>query len=138
MIGILVLTHGDLAYGFYDAAKLIVGDMHNTDYFQIKGGDDFNIFKENVLKKIIELDQGNGVVVLTDLFGASPYNAAAMVKRTQPDLNYRVVTGVNIPILLETISMREVLEMDELVSHILQIGKDNIKELFMELSKGGN
>lgn len=135
MIGVLILTHGELAKGFYNAASLIIEDLPEVDYYQINHGDDFSIFRDKVTEKIKKLDNGKGVLILTDLFGASPYNAAALAKKECPEIDYRIVTGINLPMLLEALLLRKNDTINELTNKIMNIGREGIKEFFTELKK---
>lgn len=132
MIGILVATHGELASGLIDAGKLIIGDLENVDFISLHEGEIMDVFRNTFEKKIRSLDNGKGVMVLVDVQNATPFNVAgSLISRLQEDgINIRVVTGVNLPILLETNFIRHNHEtVDELYSEIISIGKDSIVEL---------
>jgi len=135
MTGILVLTHGKFAEGICDAAELIMGKIENLDYHQISHGDDFNDFQAIVVKKIQALDQGEGVLVFVDLFGASPYNAGAVSKADCPDVEYRLITGLNLPMLLEACTLRKNMDVHQLAQQLLQVGNEGIREFFTEFEK---
>ena len=72
------------------------------------------------------MDNGSGVIVFTDLFGGSPSNSVAANLR---DMQFKAVTGLNLPMLIECINMREDMELDELTEHLKEIGKDGVKVL---------
>ena len=135
MIGVLVLTHGDFAQGLLSSVALIVGKPEKCESYGLYHGDDIEAFKEKVLGSINGLDDGDGVVVFSDLYCASPYNAAAISSKYLNESNYRSISGVNLPMLIEAISMRESMSLEELTNHIMKIGVDGIKEFFQEIKK---
>src|ERR1700694_2910301 len=101
MIGILLLTHGDFAKGLLSSVELIMGKPEKFKCYGLYHGDSIEKFQENVLNSIKELDEGQGVLVVSDLYCASPYNAAAMGSKYLNENNYRSVSGVNLPMLVE-------------------------------------
>ncbi len=138
MIGVLMISHGKMVEGIKNSVELIMGKQDQVDCLGLNEGNDFNTFKESVYQKIIHLNTGSGVIVLVDLFGASPYNATAMnVERLKEShCNIKVVTGINLPMVLETITYRQQkITLDELYKHALITGKDGIKEMFEEINK---
>ena len=90
MIGILILTHGELAKGYLSASELISGKAENIDSLGLFHETSIEDFKEDAAKKMQELDQGEGVLVFCDIFGASPYNVTAQ--------NYHVLGKGRLPI----------------------------------------
>ena len=135
MIGVLVLTHGDLAQGLLSSVELIIGKPEKCKCYGLYHGDDIEAFKEEVLGLIKGLDDGDGVVVFSDLYCASPYNAAAISSKYLNESNYRSISGVNLPMLIEAISMRESMSLEELTNHVMKTGIDGIKEFFLEIKK---
>ncbi|WP_332236941.1 PTS sugar transporter subunit IIA [Sporolactobacillus sp. KGMB 08714] len=134
MIGILIVTHGSLAKGFKESAELIVGKIPNLKIIGLYHEDSFVQLKLNVKKAIEEMDTGDGVLVLTDLYGASPFNASAMNSKDLSPEKFRCISGLNLPILLESIIARKDMKLSDLAGHLLKVGKVGIKELFDELS----
>lgn len=78
MIGIAIVTHGEMATGLMDSLSLIMGEQEDYQTLGLKHGDDIGEFGEKIQTAICELDTGDGVLVFVDLFSASPYNQAAM------------------------------------------------------------
>ncbi|MBX8938652.1 PTS sugar transporter subunit IIA [Enterococcus gilvus] len=131
MIGVLILTHGELAEGYLSALRLITGEAENIDTLGLYHETSIESYKEEVAEKMIALEQGNGVLVFCDIFGASPYNVTAHNYQVLKDkVNYRSITGVNLPMVIEAVCSRETMELDELAKYIQNVGKDGIKELF--------
>ena len=78
MTGILIVTHGEMATGMMDSLRLIMGEQEAYQTLSVKHGDDIVEFSEKIQAGIRQLDKGEGVLVLVDLFSASPYNQVAM------------------------------------------------------------
>ncbi len=135
MIGILVITHGDFAKGIKSAADMIMGEQPNFSSLGLQVGEDYDDFKANVYQAIVERDEGDGVLVLVDFFGASPYNAVGMntSKLREEGHQFRLVTGVNLPMLIEALDARSRSSLDELYPLVMETAKENIKEMFTEL-----
>ncbi len=131
MIGVLILTHGELAAGYLSALKLITGEAENIDTLGLYHETSIENYKEEVAAKMLKMNQGEGVIVFCDIFGASPYNVTAQnYQRLKDKVNYRSITGVNLPMVIEAVCSRETMELDELAKYIQTVGKAGIKELF--------
>lgn len=131
MVSILVITHGEMAAGMIDSLKLIAGEPENVEPIALVAGQDFEDFKAEIKQKIKALDKaGDGVLVLVDLFGASPYNASMFLynELQGEGHNIRVVTGVSLPMLLETNAMKDFMSLEELAAHALSSGKEGVQE----------
>lgn len=132
MIGVLVVTHGELAAGFKNSVHLIMGEQEQFDTLGLFEGNDFGKFKEEIHDKIVGLDSGDGVAVLVDLLGASPYNATAMNMSRLGDEQHqvRLITGVNLPMLIETLSTRNNHQsLTDFVKTAIESGKNGVEEL---------
>ena len=77
MIGLVLATHGPLAEAFVSSGKLIVGNIGNVAHLGLFHGDSIEQFEQKVYKAIEQADEGDGVIVLTDLLGGSPCNVTA-------------------------------------------------------------
>jgi PTS system mannose-specific IIA component len=132
MIGILVLSHGSLSKGIVESGKMIVGTNEKVDFLGLYEGDNIDEFYDRTAKKIKELNDGSGVLVFSDLYGASPFKATAYCVKKLPEVNYRSISGVNFSMFIESVLMREAMDLDELTIHILKTGQEGIKELFTE------
>lgn len=131
MIGILILTHGELANGFLSALKLISVNENQIEGMGLYHETDIEEYKEAVAEKIKDMDQGEGILVFCDIFGASPYNVTAQnFKNLKNVVRYRAVTGVSLPMIIEVVYCRKNMALDALAQHVQQMGKDGIKELF--------
>lgn len=134
--GILVVTHGEMATGLMDSLSLIMGEQEDYQTLGLKHGDDIVEFSEKIQAGICELDQGEGVLVLVDLFSASPYNQAAMSFNKLRDHKYRLVSGVNLPMLIEAFNQRMIgADLETMYQAAMNAGKDGIKEFLEEMAK---
>lgn len=135
MIGILVATHGTMASGMINSVELIMGPQENLDYLELFHETDIETFGNDIVLKAKELDQGKGVLILVDLYSASPYNQAVLNKINMIDTDHRIITGVNLPMLLEVLGMRYGLDSVENIWEIaLNAGKEGVKEFETEFS----
>ena len=102
MIGIVVVTHGQLAAELVNAARQIVGDIPRIAAVSIGWADDMTAAREAIARALVEVGEA-GVLVLTDMFGGTPTNVML------PFLSDRVeiVTGVNLPMLIKLTGLRE-------------------------------
>lgn len=135
MIGILLVTHGKFSEEILKSAELIIGKQDRILTLGLQHGDSIEELGDKVKESIKSLEKGRGVLVLVDLFGGSPYNVVALNSNKIGDAKIRCITGLNLPMLLEAISMRESYELDELIEHCMEGGVTGIKELFQELNK---
>jgi PTS system mannose-specific IIA component len=104
MIGIVIITHGNLAKEFKDVIEHVMGPQKDICAFGIQTEDNITQKRTELMQIVQTLDQGSGVAVLTDMFGGTPSNLALSLL----DLNnLEVVAGVNLPLLIKLISLRD-------------------------------
>ena len=107
MLGIVIATHGTLSNGIKDAAEVIMGNTENIITVSLNAGDNVEKLGKKINNAILEVNQGDGVVVLVDLVSASPYNQSVLAtNQLDPELKDKVyiISGVNLPMLLEIIN----------------------------------
>lgn len=107
MLGIVIATHGTLSDGIKDAAEVIMGNTENIVTVNLNAGDDVEKLGKKINSSILEVNQGDGVLVLVDLVSASPYNQSVLVtNQLEQELKDKVyiIGGVNLPMLLEIIN----------------------------------
>ena len=103
MIGVVVVTHGQLAAELVNAAEAIVGDLPRFAAVSVGWHDDTEDAREEIRQAIVRLQGDSGVLVLTDMFGGTPTNLG--LSFVEPD-RVEVVTGVNLPMLIKLSSLR--------------------------------
>ncbi|NBX04173.1 MAG: PTS sugar transporter subunit IIA [Alphaproteobacteria bacterium] len=103
MLGIVIVTHGKLAEAFVDVTQHVVGKQEQMLAVGIEPEDDAEAARERIIKAIAEVDSGEGVVVLTDMFGGTPSNLAISVMKND---GVEVIAGVNLPMMIKLASVR--------------------------------
>ena len=116
MIGLMIITHGNLALELRSAMEHMIGDQNNIEIFSITPEDDIDIQKNNIEKKLKELNQGKGVIILTDVFGGTPSNLA--LNFLEPGV-VEIMSGVNLPMLIKICQLR-----DKDILEVIQEGKN--------------
>lgn len=133
MIGLLLVTHGELADALISSAKLIMGETEHIDSVGLYHGDNIDALTDKVIEKIKVLNQSGGsegVMILTDLFGGSPSNAAARAIHTlKGEVSTECVTGVNLPMLLEAATSRNGKSLIALKDACLEAGRNSAVSL---------
>jgi len=124
MIGILITTHGDLGNELIRAAELIKGNIKGLIHVSVDQSRGMEELKKEISTAIKKLDQGKGVLILTDLFGGTPSNISLSFLK---EGKVEVVTGVNLPMLLKlTDDIRTSMTLQEFACFIKDYGKKNI------------
>jgi len=103
MIGMVLVTHGRLAQEFIAALEHVVGPQQQAKAVCIGPDDDMEKRREEILHSVAEVDDGSGVVVLTDMFGGTPSNLAISI---MDNARVEVIAGVNLPMLIKLASVR--------------------------------
>lgn len=130
MIGVILTSHGDLVYGLKDTYNMVMGDLpENVKIVSLKKDSDAETFKKEFHEVISNFKDVKGVVVLTDLEGGTPYNTACTYFFDPAfDLEVRVLTGVNFPMLVETIENIEEKDIEKTAEIILSLTRDGIRQ----------
>ncbi|UCC77407.1 MAG: PTS sugar transporter subunit IIA [Anaerolineales bacterium] len=134
MVGIVIVSHGDMADGLLDAARMIVGEQDGLATVSLREMDAVEGLTERVAAAIEKVDGGDGVLVLVDLFGASPFNASARLAM-QGDSNMEVISGVSLPMLVELMVQREGESLEKLVQVALEAGTSGVRTLSQTLNR---
>jgi len=123
MIGLVVVTHGRLAEEFLSAAEHVVGPQERVKAVSIGPDDDMEKRRQDILDAAKEVDEGEGVVILTDMFGGTPSNLAIAVMEKA---NAEVVAGVNLPMLIKLASVRAEGDLEAAVKAAHEAGRKYI------------
>ncbi len=123
MIGIVIVTHGDLAREFRAALEHVVGPQDQIATVCIKPDDDMDERRQAILKSIASVDRGDGSVLLTDMFGGTPSNLAISVME---DSRVEVIAGINLPMLVKLARVREERPLGEAVLLAQEAGQKYI------------
>ncbi len=123
MIGLLIITHCQLATEFLEAAEFIVGGIEVVECISIDTSKDSKELRDIIEKKIESLDQGEGVLVLADMFGGTPSNLA--LSFLQKD-TVEVVTGINLPMVIAVAHNRQGHSLTEIADMAKTAGQRSI------------
>ena len=104
MIGIIIVTHGNLALELKSAMEHILGIQKNIEIISIKPDDDLEIKKSALEESIRKVDEENGVIILTDMFGGTPSNLAISLLKIG---KVEIISGVNLPMLIKLVGLRD-------------------------------
>lgn len=104
MIGLVLVTHGNLAREFISVMEHIVGPQERVAAVCIAPEDDMEAKRQEIIKRVKETDSGKGVLILTDMFGGTPSNLA--ISFTQ-DKKIEALAGINLPMLIKLASARK-------------------------------
>lgn len=126
MVGILLVTHGEIGLALYNSAIQILGkEPKNVNYISINSNNDINSYEKNIQDKLTSLDSGKGVLVMSDMYGATPTN---ILKKLIHPRKYEVITGINLPMLMQALTSRA-LPLDDLIKICLKYGQENIFDI---------
>lgn len=123
MLGIVLVTHGNLASEFVAAAEHVVGGQDQMKAICIHPESDMEKMRSAIIKAAKDVDSGSGVVLLTDMFGGTPSNLAISVMEGQ---NIEVIAGVNLPMLIKLISLRKTESLKEAALQAQEAGRKYI------------
>jgi len=117
MIGMIIITHGNLALELRAAMEHVIGLQKNTEIISINPDDDLEIKKEDIAKSIKKIDNNSGIIILTDMFGGTPSNLA--ITFLVPE-KIEIISGVNLPMLVKIAELRDSKNLLEVIG----AGKD--------------
>jgi PTS system mannose-specific IIA component len=123
MVGVLVVTHGNLARELVQAASRIVGEVKEIQAVAIDWDDEVSAAGNAIREAIKGMDQGQGVLILTDMFGGTPTNISlSFLKEGQVE----IITGVNLPMLIKFSNLRERDDLRTVAENIKDQGQKSI------------
>jgi PTS system mannose-specific IIA component len=103
MIGLVLVTHGQLAEEFRRAVEHVVGPQENFETVAIGADDDMEQRRRDIVDAVARADTGSGVIILTDMFGGTPSNLAISVMESG---KIEIIAGMNLPMLIKLSSVR--------------------------------
>jgi len=123
MIGLVLVTHGRLAEEFIAATEHVVGPQEAVRAICIGPDDDMEQRRNEIMQAVDEVDSGQGVILLTDMFGGTPSNLAiSLLDRG----NVEVIAGTNLPMLIKLAKVRETDDMAAAVAQAQDSGRKYI------------
>ena len=123
MIGLLIVTHCDLGKEFLKAAEFIVGSLDAAEAVSINQVTDSDEIRKSIEDKVTALDKGQGVLILTDMFGGTPSNLSLSFLKEEM---VEVLTGVNLPMVISIAQHRSEMSLEELAEKAQEAGKMSI------------
>jgi len=120
MIGLVLVTHGHLATEFRSALEHVVGPQKQLETVTIGPDDDVEQARKDIVAAVQRVDNGEGVVILTDMFGGTPSNLAISVM-SQPKVE--VLAGINLPMLIKLAKVRETCPLQDAVNAAQEAGR---------------
>ena len=123
MIGMVLVTHGRLAKEFLQALEHIVGPQENVGTVCIGPDDDMEERRKEIIEQVKAAQDGDGVVLLTDMFGGTPSNLAISVL---VEGEVEVIAGVNLPMLIKLASLRGTTPLKKAVHEAQEAGRKYI------------
>jgi len=134
MIGIVIVTHGDLGTELLRTAQEIVGKLPRVEAVSIQATEQIEKARKKIESVIQRVNDGHGVLILTDLFGGTPSNLVLSYLEAG---RLEVVTGVNLPMLMKLPSVREEQDLRGLAEKLAKYGQRNILVASEFLAKQG-
>ena len=123
MIGLVLVTHGRLAEEFRSALEHVVGPQKAIDTVCIGPEDDMDVRRQDIMTAVNNTDDGNGVIILTDMFGGTPSNLSISVMSRG---NTEVIAGMNLPMLIKLAGVRTENNMQKALVEASEAGRKYI------------
>ena len=123
MIGVVVVTHGQLANELVNAAEMIVGDLPQFAAVSIGWHDEANDARADIADAIARVQGESGVLILTDMFGGTPSNLGLTFLEAN---RVEVITGVNLPMLIKLASLRGTQDLQTAAREMREHGRNAI------------
>ncbi|MEM7620665.1 MAG: PTS sugar transporter subunit IIA [Pseudomonadota bacterium] len=123
MIGLVIVTHGELATEFRSALEHVVGPQQQIKTISIGPDDDMEKRRNDIIDATREVDTGDGTVLLTDMFGGTPSNLAISVMEHE---KVEVIAGINLPMLIKLASVRSECSISEAIEQAQNAGRKYI------------
>jgi PTS system mannose-specific IIA component len=123
MIGGIIVSHGKLAEELLNALNIILGEVVNMEAISIGWYDDVEESKKKINQAIKRVDQKNGVLIFTDMFGGTPSNISFTFLK---DNQVEIITGVNLPMLIKFASLQRSNNLKEVAKKVVEQGRKNI------------
>jgi len=135
MIGLVLVTHGKLAVELINAMEHVVGPQENTAAICIGPDDDMERRRADIKKAAGSVETGEGVIILTDMFGGTPSNLAISIMEAQ---SIEVIAGVNLPMLVKLASIRGTLGLQSAIAKAQAAGRKYINVASQLLNENKN
>ena len=138
MVGLLVVAHGKIAESFIQVAQSIMGELVGVQAISLPEPLDEKEVLEDIQRARKKVDGGEGILILTDMFGGTPANLCFSLLE---DDQVEVLTGMNLPMILKILSLQKEVGLAELARKAKECGRENIyfaREILDQRSKNVN
>ena len=135
MIGLVLVTHGGLADEFISAMEHVVGPQENTATVCIGPDDNMEGRRADIQKAVGSVETGEGVIILTDMFGGTPSNLAISIMESK---SIEVIAGVNLPMLVKLASIRGTMNLQGAIARAQEAGRKYINVASQLLNENKN
>jgi PTS system mannose-specific IIA component len=132
MIGLVIVTHGRLAEEFRAALEHVVGPQEKLETVSIGPDDDMELRRKDIIDAISRVDDNDGVVLLTDMFGGTPSNLAISI---MDHAKVEVIAGINLPLLIKLARLRNEKDIEEAIIEAQESGRKYISIASQVLSE---
>jgi PTS system mannose-specific IIA component len=123
MIGGIIVCHGKMGEELLNALTIILGEAPNIEAISIGWYDDIEDSKRKISQSLKRVDQKNGVVIFSDMFGGTPSNISFGFLKTN---QVEIVTGVNLPMLIKFVSLQRSNSLGDVAKKVVEQGRRNI------------
>ncbi len=124
LVGIIVVGHGKFGKGLISSVDIIVGQQDYLESVEFKLEDSTEVLERNIKKKVVNMEDCNGILFLTDVAGGTPFKTCVLL--SQEIENSKVISGTNLPILLEAVMKRDTDNIEELKNNLMEVGRQGI------------
>lgn len=134
MIDIIVVTHGKFAEGLKDSVNMIVGEYSNLTTVSFNPGESIEALEDKI-KKVLNDEKKEKALIFVDVFAASPFNASMKAYNSlENSKEIGVITGVNLPMVMESLLSSESDDLDGLVKSLIEGGRESIQDALASLN----
>jgi len=134
MIGLIIITHGNLGQEMLAALEHVLGPQRNAKAIAIGPHDDIEERRQHLLQEVKAVEGGQGVVIFTDMFGGTPSNLAISLLHEK---GLEVIAGVNLPMLIKFVSLRQTDPLDKVITEAQEAGRKYINVASKLLASNG-
>lgn len=127
-IGVILTSHGEMAKGVLNSATMIFGKQDDVDADIFPDGSRPEDLRKKYEDSIASFGPDAKVLFICDIWGGTPFNQASQIVAQHPD-RMALIAGMNLPMLIECYTARGQMDLDKLVDHLVQTGKDQVKSL---------
>ncbi|WP_312699478.1 PTS mannose transporter subunit IIAB [Sedimentibacter sp.] len=123
MINLLLVTHGNFGRELLKSSELIIGNIENAESISFEYGNSFETLLNKVEEAVERLSKDDDLIIFTDMYGGSPYNAVARVSGNR---SFYHITGINFPLFIDIAVNRDAYSLEDIAEKIIKNGKKSI------------